>query len=160
MGPLEADDLVGDGHRLPIALEALPRDLPLGGEPFRLSGLFQERPALRERGIHLGTMVAGEHEGITVALEPCEARLAVADGRIRAHDRLLRDAEATRVLVTLGVEVAERPVEAALDGACSPVGAADRGLEPIAQRALVTCEIVDLVVTDRRRGAEELLGRD
>ena len=39
---LEADDLVGDGHRLLIPLEALPGDLALGGEPFRVAGLLQE----------------------------------------------------------------------------------------------------------------------
>ena len=40
------------------------------------------------------------------------------------------------------------------------VGAADRGLEAVAERGLVAVEVGQLVVADRRGRAEERLGRD
>ena len=125
MAPLQAGNLVGDGHGLSIPLETLPGDLALGGQALRLAGLLQERSAFRERGIQLGPLLAGEHRGATVALEGRESRLALAGDRLRAKDRLLRDSQPARVLLALGLEVPKRPFEAAPGGARAPVGAAD-----------------------------------
>ena len=72
----------------------------------------------------------------------------------------LGDLEAAGVLVALGGQVVERPLELALGAAGAAVAAADRRLEPVAQGALVVSEVGQLVVADRRGRAEEGLGRD
>ena len=105
-------------------------------------------------------MPAGDHQGVPVAFQPGEPGLAVPDGSLGARDGHLGDPEPARVLLALRVELAERPVEAALDRARAAVGAADGCLEPVPQRSLVARQVVHLVVADGRGGAEELLRRD
>ena len=53
-----------------------------------------------------------------------------------------------------------RALELALGPARAPVGAADGGLQAVAEGRLVACEIGQLVVADGRGRAEERLGRD
>jgi len=135
MALLERDDLVRESGRLPVALEAFPGDIALGGEALCLAGFLQQRSPLGERALHLGAMPASNHQGVPVALQPGEPGFAVRDGRLGARDGHLRDAEPSGVLLTLRVELAERPVEATLDRARAAVGAADGCLEPVPQRS-------------------------
>ena len=88
------------------------------------------------------------------ASSPCSsAALAEATAR-------LRDLEPAGVLVALGGQVVDAPARALLGPPGAAVGAADAGLEPVAQRGLVAGQVAQLVMADGRRAAEERLGRD
>ena len=97
---------------------------------------------------------------VTVAFELGERQLALVECRLSLRDRLLGDLEPARVPVAAGAQVMERPVELLARAARSAVGAADRGLEAIAQRAVVARQVAQLEMVDRRCRAEEALGRD
>ena len=75
-------------------------------------------------------------------------------------DRLLGDLEPAGVAIPARVQVVERPVELPLGPARAAVGAADRGLQAVAQRALVARQVAQLEMVDRGRRPEEALGRD
>ena len=97
---------------------------------------------------------------VAVALELGEGELALLERRLRLLDGLLGDLEPARVPVAARVQVVERPVELLARPAGAAVGAADRGLEPVAQRALVARQVAQLEMADRGGRAEEALGRD
>jgi len=82
MALLERDDLVRESGRLPVALEAFPGDIALGGEALCLAGFLQQRSPLGERALHLGAMPASNHQGVPVALQPGEPGFAVRDGLV------------------------------------------------------------------------------
>ncbi len=89
-----------------------------------------------------------------------EVLLALGHGGLRPYHGRLRHAQATGVLVPLGVEIVERPIQLPAGGARAPVRSADRRLEPVAERPLVAGQVADLVVADRGGRAEELLAGD
>ena len=143
-----------------VAVVLLLGGVALGGQALGLARLLEHRPSLRQRGLGLGAVLAGHGERVAVVLEALERVLAGLETRGRLGDRVLGDLEPARVLDAAGLQVVERPLELALGAAGAAVGAADRGLEPVAQGALVALEPGQLVVADRRRRAEEALGRD
>ena len=159
MRALQLGDLVADRDGRAVAVVLLLGGVALGGQALGLARLLEHRPPLGEGGLGLGAVLAGHGERVAVVLETLERVLAGLEPRGGFGDGVLRHLEPTRVLDAAGLQVVERPLELALGAARPSVGAADRGLEPVAQRALVTLEPGQLVVPDRRGGAEEALGR-
>ena len=144
-----------------IALVALLGRVALGDQALGLAGLLEHAPALGEDRLGLGPPVAGAGEQVAVAAPAARGQPRPARRRSAAlATACLGDLEPAGVLVALRGQVVERLVELLARPARAPVGAADRGLEPVAQRRLVAREVVELVVADRRRRAEERLGRD
>ena len=88
------------------------------------------------------------------------AVLALVERRLRLLDGLLGDLEPAGVPVAARAQVVERLVQLLAGAAGAAVGAADRRLEAIPQRALVARQVAQLEVVDRRGRAEEALGRD
>ena len=160
MGRLQTGELLGYGHRLPIALEALLAADSLGGQSLGLAGLLEKRPPLGERPFDLGPPLTCAGEGVAVPLELSQRQLALLDGQPRLLDRVLGVFEAARILGTLRVELIDRPFELVAGARRATIGAADRCLETVAQCRLVAIEVGELVVADRRRRAEERLARD
>ena len=160
MGPLELGELVADRDRRAVALVAVLGGVALDGQSLRLPGLLEHRAALEQRGLGLGAVVARDGEGVAVVLQALEGVLARLQLGGRLRDGVLGDLEPARVLDAARLEVVDRALELALGAAGAAVRAADRGLEPVAQGALVALEARELVVADGGRRAEEALRRD
>ena len=133
---------------------------PLGGQALGLAGLLEHRPPLGEVASISARRSRAPDSVSRSRSSWAERQLALLDGQPRLLDRLLGDLQPAGVLGALGVQVVERPLELPLGPRRAPVGAADRGLEPVAEGRLVAVEVGQLVVADRRRRAEERLGRD
>ena len=158
--PLELRELVADRDRRAVALVAVLGGVALDGQSLRLAGLLEHRASLEQRGLGLGAVVARDGERVAVVLQALERVLARLQLGGRLRDRVLGDLEPARVLDAPRLEVVDRALELALGAAGAAVGAADRGLEPVAQGALVALEAGELVVADGGRRAEEALRRD
>ena len=150
----------GDDDRLAVALEALLRDGPLRGEALGLARLLQQRAPLGEDVLGGGAPLAGADEGVAVALELGQLGLALGQDRPRTRATA---SSATRSRPGLRSPRAWRSRSARsrrrFAALVPAVGAADRGLQPVAQGALVAGEVEDLVVAHRGGRAEELLAR-
>ena len=158
--PVELGDLVADDDGGPVALVALLRLGLLGVEPLGLARLLEHRPPLRERGLGLGPPLAGDGQRVAVPLEAAERVLARLElGRGIGH-RVVRDLEAARVLRPLRLERVQRAVQLLAGAARAAVGAADRRLEAVPERALVALDLGQLLVADRGRRPIEVLGRE
>ena len=149
-----------DVDRLRIALVALGRGVPLGGQALGLARLLEHAPTLGEDRLRLGSTVAGGGHRVAIAFELGEGVLPLLERRLRLLDGLLGDLELSRIPVTARVQVVEGPIQLLAGAARAAVGAADRGLEAIAQRSLVTRQVAQLEMADRGGRAEEALGRD
>ena len=156
----EGLELGGDLDRLAVALVAFGRGVALGGDPLGLARLLEHAATLGQGRLGLGPPVAGAGQRVAIALELGERELALLERRLRLLDGLLGDLEPARVPVAARAQVVERPVELLARPARAAVGAADRGLEAVAQRALVARQVAQLEMADRRGRAEEALGRD
>ena len=147
-----------DGPR--EAVVAFLGGVAFGADALGLASLFEEAPALGQRGLGIGPTVAGARQGVPVTLELGERDLALIEGGLGLLDDLLGDLEPAGVAVAPGGQVVERLVELLAGAARAPVGAADRCLETVAQRALVAGQVAQLEVVDRGGRAEEALGRE
>ena len=159
VGVGELLDLDVDVDRLAIALVALGRRVALGGHPFGLAGLLEQAASFGQRRLRVGSPIASTGQRVAVALELGEGKLPLIERRVRLLDRLFGQLEPAGVPVAAGVELVERLVELLARAARATVGAADRGLEPIAQRALIARQVAQLEVVDGRGRPEETLGR-
>ena len=130
-------ELGSDLDRLPVALVAFGRDVTLGDDPLGLARLLEGAAPLGQGDLGLGPSVARARQGVAVALELGQRQLTLVECRLRLGDGLLGDLEAARVPVATRAQVVERPVELLARPAGAPVGAADRGLQAVAQRAVV-----------------------
>ena len=101
----------------------------------------------------------GQRVAILSRASRARPRRCVSAASARA-DRLLGDLEAAGVLVAARLEGADRVLQAGLGPRRALVAAADAGLQPVPQRALVAVEVVELLVADRGGGAEEGLVGD
>ena len=143
-----------------IAVVLLLRRRSLGHDPFGLTGLLEEAATFREGGIGVGAALSGGRHRVAVALQLGQGELALLEAGAGLLDGRLGDLEAAGVLVALGRQLVERPLELLLGAAGAAVGAADRRLEPVAKGTLVTRQIAQLMVMDRGRRPEESLGRE
>ena len=156
----ERGDLVAHLDGLPVALVALLGGIAFGDESLRLAGLLEEGAALGERGLGLGPSLAGGRQAVPVALELGEGQVALLHARRGLGDGLLGDLQAAGVLVALGRQVVDGPVELAPGVAGPAVRAADRGLQPVPEGGLVAGEPGEFQVADGAGRPEEALGRD
>ncbi len=160
MGGGQRLDLDVDLDRLLVALVALGGGVALGGDPFGLARLVEHAPSLGEDPVGLGPAIARGGHRVAIPFELGQRELALLERHLRLLDGLFGDLELARVAVTAGVQVVERPVELPACPARAAVGAADRGLETVAQRALVARQVAQLEMADRGSRPEEALGRD
>ncbi len=153
-------ELGGDLDRLPVALVALGRRGSLGADPLGLAGLVEKAAPLGQGGLGCGPVVVCGRQGVPVMLELGQGRFALFEGRPGLVHGLVGDLERARVALALGGQVVERPIELAARAAGAAIGAADRGLQAIAQRPFVARQVADLEVVDRGGRPEEALGGD
>ena len=154
-------DLRGDVDRLAIALVLLARGVALGGDPLGLAGLVeqaaafgQDGPRRRPVGRARPTACRGRARAGRAPARPGRGR--PGPGSTACSATLSRPGFRS----PLRGQVVERLVELLARPARAAVGAADRRLEAVAQGAFVARQVGQLEVVDRRRRAEEALGRD
>ena len=152
---LQLGQLVKDGDRLAVALVALAGGVALRDEPLGLAGLLEHRPALDDRLVRVGAALAGLRQHVAVPLQPDEQLLAGPELGRDVGDHVVRDLEPARVLGAARPQALEGALELAAGAARAAVPAADRRLEPVAQRGLVALELRELVMAHRGRRAEE-----
>ena len=151
---------VVDVDRLAVALVPLGRRVALGGDALGLARLVEQAAALGETAVasarrsRAADRVSRSRSSWARASSPCSS------AAVDCVDRLLGDLEPAGVALAPGGQVVERLVELLARPARPAVGAADRRLEPVAQRTLVARQVAQLEMVDRGRRAEEALGRD
>ncbi len=160
MGRCQAVDLGGNLDRLAIPVVALGCGRSFGADPLRLAGLLEQAATFGQRGGGIGSSLASRGQRVTVALELSKPGLALLQGGSGLGHGLVGHLEPSRVALALGHQVMQGAIQLPSSPTRATVGAADRGLQSIAQRAFVAGQVADLEVTDRRRRAEERLRRD
>ena len=131
-----AVELGDDVDRLAVALVALLGGVALGGRAARPGAPSRARRRSARAASGLGAALAGARQRVAVALELGERQSRPARAtRCAWATACLGDLEPAGVLVALRRQVVERPLELALGPARAAVGAADRGLEAVAEGA-------------------------
>jgi hypothetical protein len=159
-GGLEIEEALLRVRSLPQALEALGDHRPVGPQPLTLARGLQHVAALSKRRFRAKTRIPSLGQRVAIGFELLERRLTHLESCLGPRDGFLCDLEPAWVLVALRLECPYGVVDPALCARRSFVAAADAGLEAITEGALVPVEVFQLLVADRRRGAEECFVRD
>lgn len=130
-------ELGGHIDGLSKALEALRGRMAFGSDALGLAGLLQQAPALGKGRFGVGPSVSCTRHGVAVAFELGERQLALLQGDRGLFDCLLSDLQPPRFAVAARVQVVECLVERLPGPTRTAVGTADRGLEPVAQGAVI-----------------------
>ena len=156
----QAGQLLVDLDRLPEPLVAILCGVTLAGQALGLACLLEHAPPLGEDGLGLRSSFQRARQRIAVAGELGQRQISLFEGLARLGRFGFGDLQAARVLLALGREVVERPLQLPFRTARATVATADRRLEPVAEGTLVMPEIGKLVMTHRGGRAEERLGGD
>src|SRR5689334_10978447 len=149
MGPCQLLELGRDVDGDAEPLVAFAGSCPFRLEALRLARLLEEAAPLGQGPLGVATPFARPGQRVAIALQLGEAGFALLDRLCGRGDLRFGDLEPARVLLALGRELAQRPLELLLGAACAAVGAADARLESVAEGRLVTGEIAQLVMTHR-----------